>query len=126
MIKLRTLLKEEEILVFRGDDDPFPKFDYSKIGKSTGADTVGFWFTDSSDAAEFYGQHVRKFKINLFNPMHVTSKDFVDHYPNGPSFWAQTAMQKGHDGVIIHDITDGDRQSTVYCVFDDSQIEFSQ
>lgn len=126
MIKLRTLLTEETFLVFRGDDNPFPKFDYSKIGKSTGVNTFGFWFTDSSDAAEFYGQHVRKFKITLFNPMNVTSEDFVKHSPNGPAYWAQEAMKRGHDGVIIHDITDGDRQSTVYCVFDDSQIEFSQ
>lgn len=125
MIKLKSLLTEEIYDVYRGDDVPFDKFNFLKIGSGIGgSDNVGFWFTNNQDAAEFYGEHVRKFSIHLSNPMVVSSDMFVKHYPNGPTYWAKLAFQNGHDGVIIKDIVDGDVESTVFCVFDDSQIDF--
>lgn len=124
MIKLSTLLNENRYVVYRGDDKEFTSFDYSKIGKATGGDTNGFWFSDDPHAANFYGEHVRKFEIELHNPLEVSREDFIKHYPNGPTYWAREALFRGHDGVIIHDIQDGDTISTVYCVFDKDDIKF--
>lgn len=129
MIKLTEVLSEPQTatpfkgIVYRGDDKKFDKFDYSFIGRSTGAHTVGFWFTDSPEAAEFFGQHVRAFEITMDNPKVVTGQEFAKGYPHGPPKFAADAMQEGHDGVIITDIRDGDRWSTVFCVFDRDQIK---
>jgi hypothetical protein len=130
MIRLKALLTEAKTgrpfrgVVYRGDDKQFVDFDYGFIGKSTGANTFGFWFTDSPEAAEFYGQHVRAFEITMDNPLIVTEKEFVDAFPDGPPKFAIKAAERGYDGVIIQDITDGDRQSTVYCVWDKDQISY--
>jgi hypothetical protein len=130
MIQLKTLLTEIKTgrpfkgVVYRGDDKTFVDFDYGHIGKSTGANTFGFWFTDSPDAAEFYGQHVRAFEITMDNPLVVTDQEFIDAFPDGPPKFAIRAAEAGHDGVIIRDIIDGDRTSTVYCVWDKDQIKF--
>jgi len=128
MIKLKSLLKEIKTghpfrgVVYRGDDKQFEKFDYAFIGKSTGANTFGFWFTSSPDAAEFFGQHVRAFQITMDNPLVVTEEEFFKGYPDGPSKFAARAEMAGHDGVIILNIQDGDRRSNVYCVWDRDQI----
>ncbi len=113
-------------VVYRGDDKQFTDFDYSFIGKSTGANTFGFWFTDSPDAAEFFGQHVRAFEITMDNPLVVSGEEFANKYPNGPSKFAIKAAEAGHDGVIIQDIMDGDRYSTVFCVWNKNQIKSSK
>ena len=120
MIKLTSLLSENRYVVYRGDDEVFPSFDYSKIGKAP-----GFWFSDDPYAANFYGEHVRKFEIELHNPLEVSPDEFIKHYPHGPTYWAKEALFRGHDGVIIHDIEDGDTISTVYCVFDKDDIKFT-
>lgn len=129
MIKLKQLLFETKTgkpfrgIVYRGDDKQFSDFDYSFIGKSTGANTFGFWFTSSPDAAEFYGQHVRAFEITMENPLVITGEEFVKGYPHGPPKFAEKAAVSGHDGVILLDIIDGDRISNVYCVWDVNQIK---
>lgn len=126
MIKLKALLVEASYEVYRGDDEKFNTFDFSKIGSGVGGpNNIGFWFTNNPEAAEFYGEHVRKFFIYLSNPLIVSSDMFAKHYPNGPTYWAKIAYQEGYDGVIINDIVDGDIESTVFCVFDDFQIEFA-
>ena len=108
--------------VFRGDDKKFDTFDPKFIGKSTMSNTEGFWFSNSADAAEFYGQHVRPFEITMKNPMVFSDEDFGQSWPNGPSHFARLAKQRGHDGVVILNIVDGDRRSDVYCVWDPKQI----
>jgi len=123
MIKLRSLLTEKTYEVYRGDDKLFGRFLSRFIGKSTGVNTGGFWFSDSEDAAGFFGQHIRKFKIDLHNPLIVTSEEFSRSNPKGPSWFARKAKEEGYDGVIIQDIIDGDRRSTVYCVFSTTQIK---
>jgi hypothetical protein len=129
MIRLKSLLTEAKTgrpfrgVVYRGDDKQFSDFDYSFIGKSTGANTFGFWFTDSLEAAEFFGQHVRAFEITMDNPLIVTADEFINKFPDGPPKFAVRAAELGHDGVIIQDIMDGDRQSTVFCVWDKDQIK---
>lgn len=115
-------MKLKEILVYRGDEKRFQKFDHRFIGRSTGIDTVGFWFSNSKDAAEFFGPHVRAFNITMNNPLVVTSQQFIDAYPRGPAYFARLAKKSGYDGLVIQDIIDGDKESTVYCVFDASQI----
>lgn len=127
MIRLKSLLEVKtgrrfRGVVYRGDDKQFTDFDYGAIGKSTGSNTFGFWFTSSPEAAEFYGQHVRAFVITMDNPLVVSEDDFVNAYPDGPPKFAVKAAQDGHDGVIIQNIMDGDRVSTVYCVWDKDQI----
>jgi hypothetical protein len=128
MIKLKKLLFEAKTgepfrgIVYRGDDQQFSEFDYSFIGKSTGANTFGFWFTSSPEAAEFYGQHVRAFEINMENPLVVSGEEFAKGFPHGPPSFAKKAASAGYDGVIILDIMDGDRRSDVYCVWDKKQI----
>lgn len=129
MIKYKdfyTLLNEVTYDVFRGDDINFQKFDTSLIGKSTGMDTVGFWFTDNEEAASFFGENVRKFQITLNNPLKVSNKQFIDNYSHGPVWWAKKAKSEKYDGVIIKDIMDGNTISTVFCVFNINQIMFKQ
>lgn len=108
--------------VFRGDDTEFDTFDPKFIGKSTMSNTEGFWFSNSADAAEFYGHHVRPFEVTMKNPMVFSKEDFVKAYPHGPSHFAKLAKQRGCDGVVILNIIDGDRRSDVYCVWDPKQI----
>jgi hypothetical protein len=128
MILLKELLYQPKTgkplkkVLYRGDDNQFAEFDPAFIGRSTMSNTEGFWFTDSADAARFYGEHVRSFLVTMHNPMVFTREDFVKAYPKGPSYLAKLAKQKGHDGAVIMDIVDGDRESTVYCVFDPKQI----
>jgi hypothetical protein len=128
MILLKELLDHPETgrplkkVLYRGDDKKFAKFDPAFIGKSTMSNTEGFWFTDSADAAQFYGEHVRAFVVTMSNPLVFTGEDFKNGYPKGTSYFAKLAKQKGYDGVIILDIIDGDRRSNVYCVFNASQI----
>jgi hypothetical protein len=127
MIKLKEILNSPQTgkplkqVVFRGDDKQFDEFDPSYIG-SKGYDTAGFWVSSSEEAAEYYGERVRRFVITMKNPMVFSAEDFVKGYPKGPPHFARLAQQKGHDGVVIQDIMDGDRYSDVYCVFDASQI----
>ncbi len=109
--------------VFRGDDKKFSKFDHSFIGQATMSNTEGFWFSSSEDAAAFYGQHVRAFEITMKNPLVFTDEDFIKGYPKGPPYFAKMAKERGHDGVVILNITDGDRTSDVYCVWNISQIK---
>ena len=111
MIKLIPILQELKYDVYRGDDSKFKHFDVSYIGKSTGVDT-----------AEFFGQYTRKFTIIINNPYIVTSEMFINNSPKGPTYWAKKAKNSNHDGVIIQDIVDGNVESTVYCVFTNTQI----
>lgn len=128
MIRLKEILETPttgrpfEKTLYRGDDTKFTKFDSSFIGKSTGRNTEGFWFTDNADAASFFGEHVRPFKVKMHNPLVFTNEDFVKNYPHGPSYFARLAKQQGHDGVVILNIQDGNEVSNVYCVFNASQI----
>ena len=122
MIKLIPILQELKYDVYRGDDSKFKHFDVSYIGKSTGVDTIGFWFTNNESAAEFFGQYTRKFTIIINNPYIVTSEMFINNSPKGPTYWAKKAKNSNHDGVIIQDIVDGNVESTVYCVFTNTQI----
>ena len=128
MIRLKEILNQPQSgkplkqVVFRGDDKPFTKFDASFIGKATMTNTEGFWFSNSKDAAEFYGEHVRPFEITMRNPLVFTYDDFVKT-THGPPHFARIAKQKGHDGVVIQNIVDGDRESDVYCVWNVSQIK---
>ena len=132
MILLKTLLAEIKTgrpfrgVVYRGDDEQFTNFDYSFIGKSSGTNTFGFWFTNNSDAAKFFGQHVRAFEIAMDNPLIVSGEEFTGKWPDGPPKFAIKAAEAGHDGVIIQNIRDGDRYSTVYCVWDKDQIKPSK
>ncbi len=105
--------------VYRGDDVKFNKFSPFYI-----KNTYGYWFTDNKQAAYFYGQYVRNFKITLNNPLIITDEQFLQAYPKGPTYFAKLAFNKGHDGVIIKNIMDGDTISTVYCVFNEKNIQF--
>jgi hypothetical protein len=121
MIKLKELLlNESTYIVYRGDDEQFSEFDYSKIKNRT----IGFWFTDNKENAEFYGEYVRKFKITLNDPLIVSAEEFANNNFRGPSYWSRKAYLLDKDGVIIRDIIDGHKISTVYNVFDTHQIQF--
>jgi len=127
MIYLKEILNRPESgkpfakIVYRGDDEAFAEFDPNMIGRN-GYETVGFWFTGTKDAAEFYGEHVRPFKITMNNPLVFTSEDFRKGYPDGPPKFAKLAKNKGHDGAVILNIMDGNMCSDVYCVFDNKNI----
>jgi hypothetical protein len=129
MILLKELLKQPQTgvplkhIVFRGDDIEFNDFNPSFIGKSTMSNTEGFWFSSSKDTAQYFGEHVRKFEITMNNPLVFTDEEFSRGYPKGPPEFARIAKRKGHDGVVILNIVDGDRISDVYCVWNISQIK---
>lgn len=128
MIKLKEILETPQTgkpfkkIVYRGDDEEFAEFDPERIGIK-GFETVGFWFSGTEDAAASYGEHVRPFEITMKNPMVFSQEDFRKIYPKGPPYLAQTAKNKGYDGIVILNIIDGDRWSDVYCVFNPSQIK---
>lgn len=82
------------------------------------------WFTNKSEAADFYysGEETggRKFEadVTFQNPLVVSEEQFRSRYGekggNGPPYWMQKAWEEGHDGVILTDIIDGDKRSTVF------------
>lgn len=109
-------------VVYRGDDKKFKTFDSSFIGKSTMANTEGFWFSSSKDAAGYYGQHVRPFEISMRNPLVMNDEDFLKGYPKGPPSFAKMAKEQGYDGIVLLNIYDGDMLSDVYCVWNPTQI----
>lgn len=76
------------------------------------------WFSNSKDAVDFYysgPEHGTKIhaEVEMKNPLVVSYDDFVRER-QGPTWWQAKAAQEGHDGVIIQDIQDGDRVSTVF------------
>lgn len=109
-------------VVYRGDDSDFKDFDPNFIGKSTMSNTQGFWFYSSKEAAQFFGEHVRAFEVTMQNPLIINDEDFVKGYPKGPPSFAKMAKEKGHDGIVLLNIVDGDMVSDVYCVWNPSQI----
>lgn len=129
MIRLKEILNQPQTgkpikaKLYRGDDREFDTFDPKFIGKSTMANTEGFWFSSSPEAAQYFGEHVRSFEVTMQNPLVFTDEDFVRGYPKGPPHFARIAKQKGHDGVVIKNVVDGDRVSDVYCVWNVGQIK---
>jgi len=115
--------------LYHGTEHEFTAFSRAYIGRMTGCDTHGFWFTDNPQAANFYhsgaecGGRVISAFLTMENPLRVSSNQFREHYPHGPAYWAKQARERGCDGVILSDIVDGDTQSTVYAVFFPNQIE---
>lgn len=129
VIKLTEILNEPVTgkpltkVVFRGDSLPFTKFDKANIGTGLGGENSnGFWFSSSKDAAEYFGPFVRAFEITMKNPLVFSEEEFVKGWPSGPTHFAKIAKQRGHDGVILLNIEDGDRVGDVYCVFSEEQI----
>ncbi len=128
MIRLKEILDQPQTgkplkkVLYRGDDKKFKNFDPKFIGKSTNVNTEGFWFTDSADAAMFYGENVRSFEVTMRNPLVFTYEDFTST-THGPPYFARLAKQNGHDGVVVQNIVDGDRESDVYCVWNVGQIK---
>jgi len=115
--------------LYHGTEHAFNTFSLARIGCMTGCNTHGFWFTDNRKAADYYhsgaecGGRVITALLVMENPLLVSSEDFAKHYPHGPASWAKKARERGHDGVILRDILDGDTRSTVYAVFSPNQIE---
>lgn len=77
------------------------------------------WFTNKSEAADFYysgDQLGFKYEADVVfqNPLVVSQADWAST-THGPPYWLDQAHQRGHDGVIIPDIVDGNRESTVFC-----------
>src|SRR5437868_3476122 len=101
------------VTLYRGDDEPFTQFDKNMIGRNC-FNTVGFWFTDNREAAEFYGEHIRPFIVTYNVPMEVSYEEFKN-IREGPNHWARLAFSQGYDACMIHDIVDGNVQSTVTC-----------
>ena len=128
MIRLSEILTELHTgrplkqIVYRGDDTDFNAFDHKFIGRATMSNTEGFWFSSDPEAAQYFGQLVRKFEITMNNPLVFTDEDFRQTY-HGPPHFARLAKQRGHDGVVIKNIVDGDMVSDVYCVWNIEQIK---
>ncbi len=114
--------------VFHGTEKQFDEFSPSTIGKMTGANTSGFWFSDNKEASDFYhsgeelGGRTISAYLRIQNPLMVSDEKFAST-SHGPPFWLREAISKGHDGVILEDIVDGDMESTVYAVPGPSQIK---
>lgn len=114
---------KNEYDVFHGSESNITNFDDSFQGKMlVGEKGLGHWFSSNKDAAEWYGPNVVSAKVKLENPLIVTDKMFIDNYPKGPTYWAKLAKEKGHDGVIIKNIQDGDTVGDVYSIFNKNNI----
>ena len=128
MISLAKILSEAytgrplKQIVFRGDDTDFSDFDPKFIGRATMSNTEGFWFSSDPEAAQYFGEMVRKFEITMNNPLVFTDEDFRQTH-HGPPHFARLAKQQGYDGVVIKNIIDGDMVSDVYCVWNIGQIK---
>lgn len=111
----------EPLVVYHGTTIDFDTFDSSKIGSSTG-NGGGFWFAESLKASKFYGPKTVPAFVRMTNPMRVTRAEFEDDF-GSPTSWAEYAKDEGHDGLILEDVQDGGTRSTVYAVFDPTQIK---
>ena len=109
------------VCVFRGDEEPFDAFHPRYIGARTGCDVVGFWFTSSRRAAEYFGDCIRVFLLALPSFLEASREEFIEA-KQGPAWWARRARDEGLGGVILRDIEDGDTISDVYCVLDPAHI----
>jgi hypothetical protein len=94
-------------------------------------DTVGSWFTDSSDAAKhLYGPRVMRNYLSLRKPLVFDGIGGLQNFRNEVSeahgdveTFREWAKSKGYDGVEISgDFVDGELQ-TLRIVFDPSQIK---
>lgn len=116
-------------IVYHGTEKEFSDFSAASVGQMTGCDTFGFWFSDKFEAAEYYhsgeelGGRVISAYLRMDKPLDVTAEEFAAGYPDGPPKWLQKAAKCGHDGVVIHDIQDGDMVSTVYAVSEPGAIK---
>ena len=111
----------DPLVVYHGTTIDFDTFDSSKIGSSTG-NGGGFWFAESLKASKFYGPKTVPAFVRMTNPMRVTRAEFEDDF-GSPTSWAEYAKDEGHDGLILEDVQDGGTRSTVYAVFDPTQIK---
>lgn len=111
----------DPLVVYHGTTADFDTFDSSRIGASTG-NGGGFWFAESPKASKFYGPKTVPAFVRMTNPMRVTRAEFEDDF-GSPTSWAEYAKDEGHDGLILEDVQDGDTRSTVYTVFEPTQIK---
>jgi hypothetical protein len=117
------------ILAYHGTEHAFDRFDARQIGRMTGSDTRGFWFTSDRNAADYYhsgtecGGRVITARLTMENPLEVTAEQFAASYPHGPPWHVERAILAGHDGLILRQIVDGDTRADVFCVWDAEQIE---
>jgi len=111
------------LVVYHGTEaKKLTEFKPEKIGALTGVESQAFWFSDKKHAAGWFGPYVKSVFLKMDNPLVVTNEQFSETQ-NGPSYWSKKALADGHDGVIIKNIIDGDTQSTVYAVFEPTQIK---
>ena len=68
-----NVLSEDIYSVFHGTNNDFDEFDYDKIGSNTESlwNGHGFYFSDSKSEAGLHGKNVKKFQIQLKNPLRI-------------------------------------------------------
>ena len=106
---------------FHGADESFSFFDHGMVGKMTGSNTAGFWFTNEQETALWYGEHLFAAELEMESILWVTHEQFAAS-SDGPPAWAFLAKRHGYDAVIIQEICDGHGISNVCCVFEPGQI----
>ena len=137
------------VCVYHGTAEAVEAFDRGAIGRQCGRAVEGFYFTDEREVAAGYATgvdgrsgRVIEARLRMENPLVV---DFEGGFWNGEVYdgaelvaidgphldeVVREARAAGHDGVIAIDVVDlgsgaggDDLTSTVYVVFEPSQIE---
>lgn len=100
-------------VVYHGSANKFTKFDYGKIGTSSGVKILGdsFYFSDNSGLAKGYGDNIYECYIDIKKPYYATEQDLY-------KIDVARLERLGYDGVILNT-----PKGEVYSVFNPNQIK---
>ncbi len=123
------------LVVYHGTPNQFDAFSDKKLGKNTGADDPGIFFTSSRDVAEgFRGKRLfRKGQVletylSMKNPRIVDGTN-IEAGSSAKWLILSQAQGDGFDGVIFKNMAEtdyrgvGEQRSDVYAVFEPTQIK---
>jgi hypothetical protein len=114
------------IKAYHGSNENFNSF--SKAGKGTYDDSLGFFFTSSKFDAGFYGDIVYSVSLSFKNPYIVKWSDITeelggDRQLSPWSFGMKTLISKGYDSAIVM----ADAKSKKYGEeYDDHEFQYNQ
>ncbi len=95
--------KGELLKVYHGTMNDFTVFDKKKIGSNFAeSEHTGFFFTNVEKTAKTYGKNIKKFYLNIKNPLEITSPSAIHpiQYFDGHDIMSEV-WAHGNDGIII-------------------------
>ena len=95
--------KGELLKVYHGTMNDFTVFDKKKIGSNFAeSEHTGFFFTNVEKTAKTYGKNIKKFYLNIKNPLEITSPSAIHpiQYFDGHDIMSEV-WAHDNDGIII-------------------------